>query len=726
MTSTFKTAALALALLGLSGCPYVVGPAGDPGAAGPSGQVGEAGATGPTGGAGDAGATGPAGPAGPEGPQGPVGPPGREVQYSGPGLVVTVLDAGVAGDVATVELSLTDGLGRPLDRTGGYTEGAVSASLVLGRLGERSDGLPLQYVSYTARPVAFDGGSVVQNAADSNGTWAEQEPLGTGRYTYRFAAPVAPGAAAGTTHTVGVYATRTFRGVRAVANALFHFRPDGQPVTARRALVTTAACNGCHTRLEAHGGARREVGLCILCHTDTQDVDPETGNSIDFKTMVHRLHRGAELPSVQAGTPYRFVGFGGALYDYSAVRYPGDALDCDACHAGADGARWKTQPSTAGCASCHDRTWFASTPPPAGFTLHTAGARPDSQCVVCHGLGGTVPVEASHVARARDPRRVFVAGAIVAAPATAPGARPQVTFAVSVDGRPRDVLTDRVSRLRFVFGGPTRDVARYWSEAAEAAADCATVSDGGACLERVDAGVFTWRAGNALLPTDEGSFNVGLELCATSDAGVRWCAENPVAAFAVTDAAPKARRASVTQAQCNACHQGLAAHGGSRTRVEHCVTCHNPNLVEAVAVPTDGGVVTAPAANFKDLVHRLHAAAAYPSRLQDCAKCHTATALALPLFDGALPSRSELRSCGALPDGGSGAPDDGGSTCLTEAEQAQAVYELPTAAACTSCHAGVATQGHAALTTSGTVETCALCHAAGRTVGVNLVHAVEP
>lgn len=726
MTSTFKTAALALALLGLSGCPYVVGPPGDPGAAGPAGQTGETGPTGPTGSPGDAGAMGPAGPAGPEGPQGPVGPPGREVQYSAVGLVVTVLDAGVAGDVATVELSLTDGLGRPLDRTGRYTEGAVSASFVLGRLGERSDGLPLQYVSYTARTVTFDGGAFAQNAADGNGTWTELEPLGAGRYAYRFGAPVAVGANAAQTHTIGVYATRTFRGVRAVSNALFHFRPDGQPVTAKRELVTTAACNGCHTRLEAHGGARREVGLCVLCHTDTKDVDPETGNSIDFKTMVHRIHRGAELPSVQAGTPYRFVGFGGAVHDYSEVRYPGEAANCDACHAGPDGARWKTQPTIAGCASCHDRTWFTSATAPAGYALHTAGPRPDSQCVVCHGPAGTVPVEASHLARARDPRRLAVAGRILSAPATAPGARPRVTFAVTVNGQPRDVLTERLSRLRVVFGGPTRDVRRYFSETAEAAADCATVTDGGACLERVDAGVFTWHAANALVPTDEGSFNVGLELCATSDAGVRWCAENPVAAFAVTDASPRARRASVTQAQCDACHQGLAAHGGSRTRVEHCVTCHNPNLVEGVAVPTDGGVVTAPAANFKDLVHRLHAAAAYPARLQDCAKCHTPTALALPLFDGALPSKSELRSCGLLPDGGSGAPADGGASCLSAAVQAQAVYELPTAAACTSCHAGVATQGHAAITTSGTVETCALCHAAGRTAGVNLVHAVEP
>ena len=140
-------------------------------------------------------------------------------------------------------------------------------------------------------------------------------------------------------------------------------------------------------------------------------------------------------------------------------------------------------------------------------------------------------------------------GNIVSIPPVAPGNRPSVTFAVQVNGAPRDVLSQRLSRLRFITGGPNADIARSWTESAENAPDCATITDGGACLDRVDAGVFTYRARTALLPTDEGSFSVGVEICANNDAGTRWCATNPVVPFAVTDPVAVARRKPVTLAQ---------------------------------------------------------------------------------------------------------------------------------------------------------------------------------
>lgn len=723
-------AALAVTLVAAA-----LGCTGAPGPQGPQGPAGETGASGPAG----AGTQGPAGPpgqngmngvdgtngqpgmTGPQGPAGDAGLNGRDLRFSGPGLVVTVLDAGIDDGGVSVDLRLADSAGRALDRDGLLTEGAVSVSLVAGYLEERAaDGLPLQYVSYTRRDVAFDGGTFAQNATDTGGAWSELEPLGSGRYRYRFATRAAVGANAGKTHSIGLYATRTVQSVRYVDNEVFHFRPDGQPVVKRRELVTNQTCNTCHTRLEAHGGARRDVELCVMCHTDTADLDPDTGNSYDFKKMVHAIHRGSSLPSVDAGTPYRFVGFMNREFDYSHVKYPGDLDTCEACHQGPQADRWKTNPSAANCSGCHDRTWFADAFPPPGYTLHFAGPRPDTQCLICHQDGSIAPTSVKHVSPLRDATRLEVKAAIWSVPAAPPGARPTVTFGVDVNGQPREALTARLSRLRFVFAGPNTDIARFTSETAENAPDCALVTDGGACLQRLDAGVFTYRANLTMAPTDVGSFTVGLEVCATTDAGVRWCAVNPTAPFAVTDATATRRRQDVTLGQCNACHQNLAAHGGTRTHTDHCVLCHGGNLVENVATPVDGGAVTAPSANFKDLVHRLHAAAEYPSPLNHCQKCHTASASVLPLPAGVLPSRSEVRTCAS-------APADGGLTCPTASLAVTPVFEPPTAAACTGCHFSVAASAHALLnTTPAGVEACAVCHAAGRTAGVDSVHAVSP
>ncbi len=635
-----------------------------------------------------------------------------------------MLDAGISdAGVASVDVKITDTVGRALDRTGTFTEGVVAVSFVLGYLEERSDGLPLQYVSYTKRNVtsAVDGGVFVQNATDTGGTWAELDPVGSGLYRYRFATAAAVGANANRTHSVGLYATRTFQTQRYVDNGVFHFRPDGAPVTTKRDIVTTAACDGCHTRLEAHGGARRDVNLCIMCHTRTNDLDPESGNTIDFKVMIHNIHRGANLPSVDAGVPYQFVGFQNAVSDFSDVVYPGAITNCDACHTGSQGARWKTNPSQENCSGCHNRTWFATETPPAGFTLHSGGARADSQCIVCHDVASIQPIELRHPLPARDPNRIAVASTILAVPPTAPGQLPKVTFSVTVNGAPRDVLTQRLSRLRFTIGGPNTDYARFFSETAETAPECANATSLG-CFERVDAGVFTYHAKATMLPSDQGSFTVGMELCQNNDAGVRWCALNPVAPFAVTDATAVPRAKNVTLAKCNQCHQTLGAHGGTRNNPEYCVVCHSANTVANVVVPANGTPVTAESVNFRRFIHELHAAAAYPSPLNNCAQCHTPTGYALPLPDGTLPSRSETRSCGP-----NGFPTDGGTTCVATAVVATPIFEAPTSGTCTSCHDSLPAQVHAGLNTNASLqEACSVCHAAGRSEGVDSVHALTP
>jgi OmcA/MtrC family decaheme c-type cytochrome len=73
--------------------------------------------------------------------------------------------------------------------------------------------------------------------------------------------------------------------------------------------------------LKYHGGAKREAGYCALCHTP-QLTDPETGENLEFKVFVHKIHRGKLLPSVQGGRPYFMVGAQQKVADYTKLRYP--------------------------------------------------------------------------------------------------------------------------------------------------------------------------------------------------------------------------------------------------------------------------------------------------------------------------------------------------------------------------------------------------------------------
>src|SRR5690606_19719221 len=129
----------------------------------------------------------------------------------------------------------------------------------------------------------------------------------------------------------GIYATRTINEVRYVDNEIYHFLPAGGDVVTTLDVVTDASCNACHTRVEAHGGSRRGVEMCNLCHTEANSIDPDTGNTVDMHVMIHKIHRGSELPSVQGGEPYQIIGYRQSVHDYSHVVYPGETASCEGC-----------------------------------------------------------------------------------------------------------------------------------------------------------------------------------------------------------------------------------------------------------------------------------------------------------------------------------------------------------------------------------------------------------
>jgi len=221
----------------------------------------------------------------------------QTVQFVRPGLVIKINSAQIAGDgTITTVYTITDPQGLPLDSAGVTTPGTISLSFVAAVLPNSQ----WQYTSYTTRT---SSGTVLastqQAGSDSGGTSTQ---VGPGQYQYTFHTRAPSGFDAAATHTIGIYGSRNltiFNLGTNFASTTFNFVPNGALVSRTRDIIKTASCNGCHDQLSAHGGSRRGVEMCVLCHTP-QTVDPDTGNSVDFKVMVHKIHAGSSLPSVAA------------------------------------------------------------------------------------------------------------------------------------------------------------------------------------------------------------------------------------------------------------------------------------------------------------------------------------------------------------------------------------------------------------------------------------------
>ncbi|MEE4294732.1 MAG: hypothetical protein V2I79_12275, partial [Xanthomonadales bacterium] len=161
-------------------------------------------------------------------------------------------------------------------------------------------------------------------------------------------------------------------------NFIEPFAVTGDSVMPRRMVVDDAKCESCHANLSLHGSNRHDAGgYCQTCHMPSATdavVRPEgegAPESIDFRYMVHKIHRGAELEN-----GYVVYGYRSTVHDYSDIHYVGDLRNCEACHVeGAytlplsDGLEMVTTPrdyftpmgpETASCLSCHDSQSAAS------------------------------------------------------------------------------------------------------------------------------------------------------------------------------------------------------------------------------------------------------------------------------------------------------------------------------------------------------------------------------
>jgi OmcA/MtrC family decaheme c-type cytochrome len=174
----------------------------------------------------------------------------------------------------------------------------------------------------------------------------------------------------------------------------------------RRTVVEDFNCEGCHDNLTLHGNNRNNPEYCVTCHrpnasdVSRRPVSAGAPESIHFKYMIHKIHRGAELEN-----PYVVYGFGGSLNDFSHVEFPGDLRNCAKCHVNdsytlplpqgvlaTDTPRnlWTpTEPIAAACIGCHDSELTAT-------HIDTNTSFFGEACSTCHGVGKDFAVEKVH------------------------------------------------------------------------------------------------------------------------------------------------------------------------------------------------------------------------------------------------------------------------------------------------------------------------------------------
>ena len=143
----------------------------------------------------------------------------------------------------------------------------------------------------------------------------------------------------------------------ASTNGVYTWRPSDGATSGilTRDIASNTACDACHDQLNFHGGARSDVQYCVTCH-NPYTTDPQSGNSVDMKVMIHKIHRGSQLYSASG---YTIWGYGGTEFDFTEVVFPQDQRNCQTCHRegvtdAPDADHWKSYANKTVCGTCHD------------------------------------------------------------------------------------------------------------------------------------------------------------------------------------------------------------------------------------------------------------------------------------------------------------------------------------------------------------------------------------
>jgi OmcA/MtrC family decaheme c-type cytochrome len=436
--------------------------------------------------------------------------------------------------------------------------------------------------------------------------------------------------------------------------------------------------------------------------------DPVTGNSLDMAAMIHKIHRGPGLPSVQAGGRYQLADYQGALQDFSDTTFPRDIRECTTCHQQASQAQqFSTCPHDAACGSCHDNVNFTT------GQNHPGGPQTDnSQCSSCHAPQGDQEFDSSiigaHTIPARSKQLPGVNFAILHVDNATAGSSPTVTFSIADDaGNP--IAASSMAHVALVLAGPARDYPAAITEDVSGASGAN--------------GQFVYTFKYRIPNNATGTWTVGIEGTKTYPVNVGTSQPlnqnqggvNKLVSFSVDGSLVQPRRAVVSLDNCNSCHSSLSAHGGNRNQVEMCVLCHNPNATDTAVRPAaDNPPQTI---DFRTMVHKIHTGedlttdytvygfqgsvnnfngVTFPGDRRDCEKCHVNGSDQLPLALNLLPVVTPRDYLTTTP---------------------------PETAACLGCHTSKAAASHALSNIAPIGESCDVCHGPNGQFSIDRVHA---
>lgn len=648
-----------------------------------------------------------------------------ETAASASGLKVTITGVVVGADRRpAVTFRLTDSSGAALDKDAPPRNGPVEMRFQLARIKSGET----QYTSYITRTQSGSvSGSVQQAWSEGDGVF---KLISAGTYTYTFKTSLPADFDPATTHTVGIGARRDLTqldGHVYSGNATYDFLPAGGKATIIRDVVLTSNCNQCHDALTRHDGFYNDIKNCVICHT-SQTLDPQTGNSLDMKVMVHKIHSGSDLPSVKAGRSYKLGTDAGVQLDFSGVKFPTDIRGCDVCHAGASqAANHLSQFSRAACASCHDDVNFDT-------GLNHLGGRQGSDrlCTLCHFAAqrsnefDRLSTAGAHLVERNSSQALHPKFEITGLSNTGRGQKPVITFTIK-DRKGTPIPPSAMDELAFVIAGPTTDYNRFIKDDQVRSTYSTTFT-----------GAFQYTLKTAVPLDAQGTWAIGMEgykklsmIVGSRRVDVKDGGDNVVRYFSVTDFSAAPRRTLVDTAKCNVCHQRLTAHDAtSNNNVAYCALCHNPTQTDASARPPGQG--PADSVDFRVMIHKVHSGVdlavqpyvlfgdgpgpgqgkphefgqiRFPADPANCAKCHVSDSWLPDRMPGGLLPTSLPRSLA-----GSALPV--GAVCTSCHDKLNLSSHVP--ADCSACHAGYSHEssscGTCHVADPHTSATCASCH----------------